>query len=86
MVDARGVEAAQETMGVDQTLIEDGTYFLIEAQQDGQRVLAGCGGWGKRKTLYGGDHTAGNNDSWHTDETSAAACSKQHGRRGPKCA
>ena len=37
--------------GVDTQLIADGTYFVVEA--DGQ--LAGCGGWSKRKTLYGGD-------------------------------
>ncbi len=37
--------------GVDTQLIEDGTYFVVEA--DGQ--LAGCGGWSKRRTLYGGD-------------------------------
>lgn len=37
--------------GVDTQLVEDGTYFVAEA--DG-RIL-GCGGWSKRKTLYGGD-------------------------------
>lgn len=57
------IEAAKETMGVDKTLIEDGTYFLIETNHQGQTVLVGCGGWGKRKTLYGGDHTVGRDDS-----------------------
>ena len=51
------IEATQESMGVDATLIEDGTYFVIEAEQDGETVLVGCGGWGKRRTLYGGNHT-----------------------------
>jgi GNAT superfamily N-acetyltransferase len=37
--------------GVDTQLIEDGTYFVVEA--DG--LPAGCGGWSKRRTLYGGD-------------------------------
>jgi GNAT superfamily N-acetyltransferase len=60
---AAEIEAAKETMGVDRTLIQDGTYFLIEAQVDGQTVLVGCGGWGKRKTLFGGDHTVGRDDS-----------------------
>ncbi|MCP3674952.1 MAG: GNAT family N-acetyltransferase [Gammaproteobacteria bacterium] len=57
------IEAAKETMGVDRTLIEDQTYFLIETICDDQTVIVGCGGWGKRKTLYGGDHTVGRDDS-----------------------
>lgn len=43
--------ALQHVFGVDTQLVADGTYFIVEA--DG--VLAGCGGWSKRKTLYGGD-------------------------------
>lgn len=46
------IEAAiASVFGVDSTLIEDGTYFVTE--QDG--TLIGCGGWSKRKTLFGGD-------------------------------
>jgi GNAT superfamily N-acetyltransferase len=46
------IEAAIATVfGVDTDLIEDGTYFVVES--DGQ--LVGCGGWSKRKTLFGGD-------------------------------
>lgn len=37
--------------GVDQQLIRDGTYFVVES--DG--TIAGCGGWSKRRSLYGGD-------------------------------
>lgn len=37
--------------GVDRQLIRDGTYFV--AEQDG--VIAGCGGWSRRRSLYGGD-------------------------------
>jgi len=37
--------------GVDKQLIRDGTYFVVE--NDAQVV--GCGGWSKRKSLYGGD-------------------------------
>lgn len=48
----RQIEAAIATVfGVDTTLINDGTYFVAEC--DGQ--LIGCGGWSKRKTLFGGD-------------------------------
>ena len=57
------IEAAKESMGVDHTLISDKTYFVIETVKDGKTIMIGCGGWGKRKTLYGGDHTAGRDDS-----------------------
>ena len=66
------IEATQESMGVDATLIEDGTYFVIEAEQDGTTVLVGCGGWGKRRTLYGGNHTAGRDDSFSDPANEAA--------------
>jgi GNAT superfamily N-acetyltransferase len=47
-------EAAIATVfTVDSRLIADGTYFIALAD-DGRP--AGCGGWSKRKTLYGGDH------------------------------
>lgn len=43
--------------GVDTQLIADGTYFAVDAKDasGSAPVLAGCGGWSKRKTLYGGD-------------------------------
>ncbi len=71
-VSAAEIEAARETMGVDRTLIADGTYFLIEAAVDGKTVLVGCGGWGKRKTLFGGDHTVGRDDSLSDPRIDAA--------------
>ena len=46
--------ALSDVFGVDTSLIADGTYFVAEV--DGQ--LAGCGGWSKRKTLFGGDQFA----------------------------
>jgi GNAT superfamily N-acetyltransferase len=49
------VEASKAVMGLDTQLIADGCYFLAEI--DGE--LAGSGGWSRRATLYGGDHSAG---------------------------
>jgi GNAT superfamily N-acetyltransferase len=52
------IETAIVTVfGVDTDLIEDGTYFVAEIE--GQ--LAGCGGWSKRKTLFGGDQYSSRN-------------------------
>ena len=47
--------AIRYVFGVDSTLIDDGTYFVAEL--DGG--LAGCGGWSRRNTLYGGDQRPG---------------------------
>jgi GNAT superfamily N-acetyltransferase len=43
--------AIQDIFGVDTQLIADRTYYVAEAA--GQ--LVGCGGWSKRKTMFGGD-------------------------------
>lgn len=37
--------------GVDTQLIQDGTYFVVE--QDGH--IVGCGGWSRRRAVFGGD-------------------------------
>lgn len=66
------IEAAQETMGVDRSLIGDRTYFVIETDVDGETVMVACGGWGKRRTLYGGDHSPGRDDSLSDPATEAA--------------
>ena len=49
------IRSSHAIMGLDQQLIDDGTYFAVEI--DGR--LAGCGGWSRRATLYGGDHSPG---------------------------
>lgn len=49
------IESSRAIMGIDTQLIDDGTYFVVEA--DG--AIAGCGGWSRRATLFGGDHSAG---------------------------
>jgi GNAT superfamily N-acetyltransferase len=54
-LDDRQIAASRTIMGLDTQLIEDGTYFVVE--QNG--VLAGCGGWSRRMTHYGGDHSPG---------------------------
>jgi GNAT superfamily N-acetyltransferase len=54
-LDAARVDASFEFMGVDTQLIEDDTYFVVECEGR----IAGCGGWSRRATLFGGDHSAG---------------------------
>ncbi|HEV2731089.1 MAG TPA: GNAT family N-acetyltransferase [Terriglobales bacterium] len=50
-------------LGVDTQLIADGTYFVAEAGLGpGMSILVGCGGWSKRKTLFGSDHRPGRED------------------------
>ncbi|HJZ64821.1 MAG TPA: GNAT family N-acetyltransferase [Candidatus Acidoferrum sp.] len=52
------IEGALGTvLGLDTQLIKDKTYFVIEAKTpEDQTVIAACGGWSKRKTLFGSDH------------------------------
>jgi GNAT superfamily N-acetyltransferase len=56
-------QALELVFGVDTRLIEDGTYFVAEAKVGQDQVMAGCGGWSKRKTLFGSDHCAGREDA-----------------------
>ena len=68
------IEGALKTVfGVDSQLIADGTYLVAEAVPSGSKsdepesdgaasLIVGCGGWSKRKTLYGGDRWTGRED------------------------
>lgn len=62
------IASSRAIMGLDTQLIDDGTYFIVE--QNG--VLAGCGGWSRRETLYGGDRSPGR-DAALLDPTRDAA-------------
>ncbi len=57
----RGHYSAAETeaaithvFGVDSELVADGTYLVAQSGD----VIAGCGGWSQRPTLFGGDRFA----------------------------
>jgi GNAT superfamily N-acetyltransferase len=60
--------ALKSVFGVDSQLIADGTYFIAEAKSEtktesAEVITVGCGGWSKRKTLFGGDQWANRTDS-----------------------
>lgn len=68
-LDPAQVELSKSIMGLDTQLIADRTYFLVE--EDGK--LAGCGGWSRRATLYGGDHSTSQRDAALLDVAKDAA-------------
>jgi len=69
------IEGALKTVfGVDSQLIADGTYIVAQAEPNAiertgakhaqsELMIVGCGGWSKRKTLYGSDHWTGREDA-----------------------
>jgi GNAT superfamily N-acetyltransferase len=66
--------ALKSVYGVDSQLIADGTYLVAEIFESNHKstivkptmvkpTIVACGGWSKRKTLYGGDQFAAREDS-----------------------
>ncbi len=54
--------------GVDSEVVADGTYFVVEG--DGKYLA--CGGWSRRRTLFGGDQYAGRETGFLDPKTEAA--------------
>lgn len=74
----RQIEGALKSVfGVDSQLIADETYFIAETKvemksESAEMVAVGCGGWSKRKILFGGDQWANRTDSLLDPRTDAA--------------
>ena len=66
------IAASRTIMGLDRQLVADRTYFIVEEANEAGTRIAGCGGWSRRATLYGGDHTPGR-DPELLDPAKAAA-------------
>ncbi len=64
------VAASRAVMGLDTQLIADRTYIVVE---DPDGALVGCGGWSRRATLYGGDHSLSLRDAALLDPATDAA-------------
>jgi GNAT superfamily N-acetyltransferase len=68
-LDERQIGASRLVMGLDTQLVADRTYFIVEEAG----VIAGCGGWSRRATLYGGDHSTALRDAALLDPPRDAA-------------
>jgi GNAT superfamily N-acetyltransferase len=55
----QNASALAHMYGMDTRLIDDGTYFAVE---DSNGAILACGGWSRRRTLFGGDRFAERSD------------------------
>src|SRR5712672_1989804 len=81
--DAQIEGAIATVFGVDTNLILDATYFVAENNDE----LIGCGGWSKRRTLFGGDQYATRDAGYLDSRTEPAKIRAffihpQHARKG----
>lgn len=58
----------RHVFGVDSNLVHDGTYFVVNVGD----AIAACGGWSKRRTLYGGDQRPVGSIDWLDPNADAA--------------
>jgi GNAT superfamily N-acetyltransferase len=70
-LDPAQVELSKSIMGLDTQLVADQTYFIVEDKETGR--IAGCGGWSRRATLYGGDHSTSQRNAALLDMAKDAA-------------
>jgi len=64
--------ALGSVFGVDTRLIEDGTYYVVETELGTGKMIVGCGGWSRRKTLFGSDQCPDREDAFLDPRTEAA--------------
>jgi GNAT superfamily N-acetyltransferase len=67
--------ALRTVFGIDSQLIHDGTYLLVQTvplDSGKNPVIVACGGWSKRKALFGGDRWRNRQDAQLDPRTDAA--------------
>jgi GNAT superfamily N-acetyltransferase len=77
-LDEAQIRSSHAIMGLDRQLIDDRTYFVIESGG----LAVGCGGWSRRATLYGGDHSGGRNSALLDPSQDAARVRAMYTRPG----